>query len=134
MESLVSQRLHLLGGGCPVGGGREKVGVVPLDDVVGVLLLALGQRVVPLERRRRQLLPPGGDLVVRLLLVLVDEAAAAELAAAPVRVRGGRLLIHPELVSGWWDVVVLKGGCLKLNLRMIISLTSFRTEDKFACP
>ena len=131
MESLVGQRLHLLGGGRPpIGGrGREVRGVVavPLDDVVGVLLLALAQRVVPLELalpilpiilRRLLRLPSGGDLGVRLLLVLVDEAAAPQLAAAP-GVRGRRRLLlrlrlHGEFVLGRWrrrrrrDVVVLK--------------------------
>ena len=59
--------------------------------LVGVLLLALGERVVPLE----------GDL--GRLLVLVDEAAALQLAAAPVR----RRLLRDELLLG--DVAVLEG-------------------------
>ena len=120
IASLVGERLHLLGGGRPPpsgnvdGGGRRRrrrqVGVVPLDDVVGVLLLPLGQRVVPLEQLALRW-PPGGDLGVRLL-VLVDEAAAPELAAAPLLVRGRRVLlrIHGQLVLGGQrrrDVVVL---------------------------
>ena len=75
MESLVGQRLHLLRRGRPptvsrnIDGGNIRilqvliggweVRIVPLDDVVGVLLLALGEGVVPLELALRPWLPDG---------------------------------------------------------------------------